>query len=967
MRHRNSSLLGRNWKVLCANWVFTAVCWLLLTVGGQGQVYRFKTYTSSAGLPSNAIYHLYQDQKGYLWFSTGSGACRYDGVNYVVKSVEQGLADPSIRSVFEDHQGNFWIATQGGVNCITGDTTRTFRAESGLGSNETYAGLCTRDGTVWIATAAGLSRFDGQRFLSYGAGKLPPGRVWTLYEDRAGVLWIGIRGGGFVKAERLAGQAYPDDVTFTAWGREQGLPDANVFDFAEDPASGMWIATSGGLCLFDGQKIKLYSKEQGLTSPLVSSVLVDRHGRVWCGTFGGGLFRLENDHFINFNDINGLPSNYLTTLLEDGEGNLWCGTLLNGVFRLSSELFASYNTTGLTRGMVTGVGEASDGTLWVASMTTGLSSLSPSGEMRRYTSKDGILEENNLWCLLVDRRDRVWVGGYQGVSCFDGQRFVQFPREKMGAQDRITAIGEDRQGHIWFGSATSTSNGVVRYDGQTFQRFTDQDGLSSNQVSGIRLDQKGDIWFCTENGLTRYDGQRFQAFTQKDGLPSRRVRTLYQDHDGTYWVGTTDGLCRFDGTRVTQIFKEKEGLPGSLIRTIQRFDKTLWIGTQRGIAEFDGQQVVRVYSVRDGLVNDEIINNACLQRRDGSVWFGTTEGVVRYRVAQEIAHPMPPKVHLTGIRVTGAGAPNLVAPGNNQSAPLPTLDYDQNSLTFEFLGLTFLDETAVRYTYRLEPFDREWSAPSPERTARFTNLPPGRYRFAIKACSVRETWSEPQYFEITIRPPFWQTWWFRALSVAALITLISALYTWRIHALNQRQQQKLEHLRQLQEQRMMVMRQLLESIQVINSQLETTAVLQNIAEESARLVDGKPGGIGLVQDDRVVFKRQWVNGSWQAGDVSFQFGEGTPGKVARSAKAIIVNDPDDEPVSFVPEQARKNTSDGWMDVPILTRAGEVAAVLDIRHRPGRPPFTNEDISLIESLASQAAVAIENASLYGELE
>ena len=73
MRHRNSSLLGRNWKVLCANWVFTAVCWLLLTVGGQGQVYRFKTYTSSAGLPSNAIYHLYQDQKGYLWFSTGSG------------------------------------------------------------------------------------------------------------------------------------------------------------------------------------------------------------------------------------------------------------------------------------------------------------------------------------------------------------------------------------------------------------------------------------------------------------------------------------------------------------------------------------------------------------------------------------------------------------------------------------------------------------------------------------------------------------------------------------------------------------------------------------------------------------------------------------------------------------------------------------------------------------------------------
>ncbi|HMW02130.1 MAG TPA: GAF domain-containing protein, partial [Acidobacteriota bacterium] len=287
---------------------------------------------------------------------------------------------------------------------------------------------------------------------------------------------------------------------------------------------------------------------------------------------------------------------------------------------------------------------------------------------------------------------------------------------------------------------------------------------------------------------------------------------------------------------------------------------------------------------------------------------------------------------VAGIHIIGTRIPNLVTLRTRRATLFLTLDA---------LKQTFFDQAAGR-------------------TALHDQV-------AVKPRAVPETWAEPPSFEITIRPHFWHHWWVQLLIGLLFLSIIYAVYAWRIHTLSARQQQKLMHLKQLQNQRLITMRQLLGSIQVINSQLEITAVLQNIAEESARLVDGIPGGIGLVQGDRVVFQRQWLTDGWQASNVWFQFGEGTPGKVARSAKAIIVNNPEDEPISFAPEQARKSALQGWMDVPILTRSGTVTAVLNIRHRPGRPPFTSEDLNLIELLASQAAVAIENASLYGEVE
>ncbi|MEW6731898.1 MAG: two-component regulator propeller domain-containing protein [Acidobacteriota bacterium] len=917
-------------------YVLAALVCLLAITTTQAQIYRFKVYSSNTGLPSNAIYSIFQDRKGFLWFGSDGGVCRYDGLNYITYSVRQGLVDASVRGIFEDQQGNIWINTKGGVSRFDGQSFINYTTTDGLASNETRCGLSTRDGTIWIGTSLGLSRFDGSRFTSYGSNEgLLPGPIWALIEDREGKIWVGSRGGGLARF---------DGSRFTVYGRSQGLPDEFVFGLAQDRTSGLWLATDGGLCYFDGTKFRCYGLAEGLSNQRLSSVLIDRHGRIWCTTFGGGICRLENEHFTVFNRNNGLPDNYLSAIYEDFEGNIWCGTQSSGAFRFGNEKFANFTSaSGIGEGLVTGIAEARDGTLWFSSINSGLAVLDTKGATRRYRIKDGLMEEG-LWAIYIDSQGRVWTGGHEGASYFNGRSFTNFPLAKMGAHSRITAIIEDKKGRIWFGSSSSTSNGIVAYDGKKFTLYSTEQGLTHNQVNSFMVDKAGSLWICSEGGLSHFDGTYFTNYYRSNGLPDKRAVCAYEDEKGYIWVGTADGLCRYDGHNF-QVYRNEEGLSDNVVRAITSREGVLWIGTSRGITTFDGQRF-RNYTTKDGLISNDIYVGACLRQRDGSIWFGTTEGAVRYQPIEESNTGQPPRVYIDRLRLPEQ---NLAA----QSAH--TLVYHQNNIIIEFLGLSFTDEEAVRYSYLLENFEREWSTPTNTRSVRFTNLPPGQYRFLVKARSAAGLWSEPQVMLINILPPYWQTWWFRLLILGFIIALAYAVYTWRIRVLEHRQEQHIAGLRQL-----------LESIRVINSQLDLETVLQNIAVESAQLIGGEPGGIGLIENDQLVFRCLWEKDHWDNNQIVFRLGEGIAGRVAATAKAIIVNDPQNDPNIAYPGLIDKYQVHGFMDVPIIDRKGRVVGVLDVRNRAGRAPLNEADQHLIESLAHQVAMAIENADLYGTL-
>lgn len=906
----------------------------------NAQIYRFKIYNTATGLSNNSVFSLLQDHKGYIWFATNNGVSRYDGQNYQVFTTEQGLPDNPVRGIVEDQQHQIWVLTRGGISRYDGATFTNYTVANGLADNEVRSGYCAHDGTLWFGTLKGLSRFDGKTFTNYTSAQgLPAGPVWAITEDKQGNLWIAIRGGGLAKL--VNGQ-------ITTYGAKEGLSNSNIFDLAFDQNGSLWLAADGGVYAFTNNIFRHYTTADGLGNERISTILVDRYNRVWCGTYGGGISRLEGNRFITINRSNGLPDNYVISHLQDYEGNIWWGTQRSGAFQFRNENFTNYTEAmGLGEGVISGVAETSDGKLWFSSLSNGLSSLDTNGTIKHYHRNDGLMEDE-LWVVYADHKDRIWVGGHKGLSCFDGQRYINYPLADIGLTTRISSLIEDSQGNIWIGSDTATSNGIFIFDGKNFTRYSTEHGLGSNQINSFALDRKKQLWLCTENGLSHFNSDgKFITYNRDNGLSSKYIQRFYQDEQDRYWIGTSEGVTIFDinSGKAVKSFSMADGLPDNSVRAITSINGNIWIGTLRGLAVYD-EKSFRKFGVKDGLISDSI-TIGWRTRNGSSLWFGTTEGAVHYYPGPELLIARAPQIDFTRIKI-----------GDETFDPASKLSlaYDKNSLTIEFVGLSFVEEESIRFSYLMESFDTKWSLPDSTRFARFTNLPPGNYQFKLKAISKFGLWSEPIVLSIAIAKPFWQTWPFRGLILLLFIVTIYASYNWRIQILKMRHQQRLASLRQL-----------LDSIQVINSRLDLNIVLQVIAAEGARLINGDPGGIGIVNDDQVTFTRLWLNDHWEEHNISFKLGEGVAGKVAAEGNAYIVNSPATDTNLLFPDLIEKYYVHGFIDVPIKNNKGKVVGVLDVRRRANQPPFTDADRQLLESLVNQAAIAIENAGLYGELE
>ena len=255
------------------------------------------------------------------------------------------------------------------------------------------------------------------------------------------------------------------------------------------------------------------------------------------------------------------------------------------------------------------------------------------GTWKTYTYLDG-LAGNNAWSIHRDLDGILWFGTDSGVSRYDGKRFINFTTEDGLAGNNIRAIHSDPDGILWFGSGgwriadwRWDGSGVSRYDGKGFVNFTTEDGLAGNTISAIHNDPDGILWFGTDSGVSRYDGKRFTNFTTEDGLAGNTISAIHVEFDGTLWFGTDSGVSRYDGKRFIN-FTTENGLVGNTIRAIHSDpDGILWFGTNSGVSRYDGKGFVKL-TIEDGLVGNTI--RAIHSDPDGILWFGTNSGVSRY-------------------------------------------------------------------------------------------------------------------------------------------------------------------------------------------------------------------------------------------------------------------------------------------------------------------------------------------------
>ena len=759
---------------------------------------NFSSFTKLQGLKHNNIFCIMQDNNGNLWFGTGGGgACRYDG-KYVTHFTEkEGMSNTMIQSIIQDKSGNLWFGMwNDGVFRYDGKNFTHFTEREGLSNNTIFSLFQDKDGNIWIGTVNGsISKYDGKSFTQFiiirDQHNQNQNPVTSIVQDKSGNLWFGtLRHGVYCY----------NGKTFSHFTIKEGLSSNAVYSMLIDKNENIWFGTvDGGACCYDGRNFTHFTKKEGLSNYPVLGIIEDKSGNPWFGTDGGGVICYDGKSFIHFTDKEGLGNNSVYSLFQDRSGNIWIGGNGSGVIRYNGRIFTHFTEKeGLSDKRVLDIIQEKNGKLWFGTWKGGVNRYDGKS-FTRFTKKEG-LSDQLISCILQDKSGNIWFGTWgNGVFCYDGKFFLHYTEKEGLAQNFVMSIIEDKSGNLWFGA---DGGGESRYDGKSFTYFGIKEGLSSDGMQCAFQDKSGNLWFGTANGgVNRYDGKFFTQFTKKEGLSNNWVGCILQDKSGNLWFGTRGGgVCRYDGKSFI-CFTEKEGLCSNVVNGILQDKRgTLWFGTPFGLSKLSDDYMIRLaktsengntdppvlfknYTYEDGFLGIGCFARALCEDNNGTIWIGTNDRLTAYHPDGDEPDTLAPNIQITGLQLfneniawldlykkkdtslvlgNGVSISNVKFDSLSKWYSLPenlSLAYDNNYVTFNFIGITQKQSNKVKYRYKLEGLDEHWSAMTTRTEAPYGNIPYGAYTFRVKAMNSEGYWSREFKYSFTIRPPWWKTWW----------------------------------------------------------------------------------------------------------------------------------------------------------------------------------------------------------------
>jgi signal transduction histidine kinase len=516
--------------------------------------------------------------------------------------------------------------------------------------------------------------------------------------------------------------------------------------------------------------------------------LRDRRNHLWIATLGQGLVHVRSSRWSEdatrerVTQQQGLTSDRILSLFEDAEGNIWVGTSV-GLNRLSAHIggdpvasrpeFDGHN--------VRAVAIAADRTVWTGT-DNGLNQLSQ-GQSRWFREADG-LPSGVVRALHAAPDGRLWVATDQGPAVFANGRFAPLRAPAGLTLNQISAITTDAEGHPWMFDA----RGVYRWKDGAAALVAPPPGARDRRVSAALTDRAGRIWTgFSGGGVMVYERGRTTVYSTAHGLSGDMVTAIHEGASGLIWIGTLHGLSRFDGARFATLTHAR-GLPGNRLTAILGDDGGgLWLGTDFGFARvtpdaFDraartpapSPLPFRPVDASDGLdgipTNRGYPNAARLS--DGTLWFVTSGGVTVLTPGglHEALRPAAPRIE------RAIADAQVLAPSPVRLPPRTV------HLQVDYTSLTLSAASRVRFRYKLEGNDPDWTDAGERRQAFYTNLPPGDYRFRVAAAIGAGEWIEsPRPWEFAIQPAVYQTTWFAAVCVLGVVAASWSAWQYRLH------------------------------------------------------------------------------------------------------------------------------------------------------------------------------------------
>ncbi|HEV3412528.1 MAG TPA: two-component regulator propeller domain-containing protein [Puia sp.] len=810
---------------------------------------KFSHIGTEVGLSQSNVTCILRDKQGFMWFGTRDGLNRYDGYDFdVYKNVPEdtlSLSSNFVTSIMQDRKGDIWVGTWGGgLDRFDMEKHRFIRYGSVIHSDFINALLEDSEGRIWIGSNDhGAWVFDpsiGKVALLTSTvtdpGSLSDNDVQAILEDHDHRIWIGTSHGGLNLFD-------PNTRTFQVFRHRDGdtasLACNTIARLFEDGQHRLWIGTrEGGLDLYDPQHqtFRHFRNDPRNPNSLAKNVVLaledDDKGNLWVGTENGGISILDPDlktfRTYTHDDIDNtsLANNSIYSFYRDPQGNMWIGTYDGGInlFSKSANTFAHYkhstSAESLSNNIVLDLLEDKDH-LWVGTDGGGLDEMDRrTGKFTHFfqgASNGKGIGGNNVLCLYEDPAGNLWAGTWgNGITVVgkDGKVVRQYRHSDADSNslggNNVYAIKDDGEGTVW---VATYGEGLSQFNTKTggFHHYkhvaSDPNSPGSDRLHTLLSDSNGILWIGTyDGGLDRLDAYTgiFKHYVHEPGrnsLSNNTVNYIYADSRHDFWVCTADGLNLMDRkTGHFTLYSTKDGLPSDVIFGILEDDHgELWITTNNGLSRFDPDtRQFRNFSVADGLQSNQFKAHSCYKSPSGALYFGGANGFNKFYPDSIRDNPFDPPLMITGFSIF-----NKQVPIGDSAHPSPlkkditltkeiTIPYRSSVISFEFGSLNYTVPEKKHYAYRLDGFDDVWNDVGTKRSATYTNLDPGTYTFQVKGWDNDGNWSPTvATLTLTVKPPYWQTWWFRMLATIAILGAVVAVFRLRLHRVKT-QKKKLE-------------------------------------------------------------------------------------------------------------------------------------------------------------------------------
>jgi signal transduction histidine kinase/ligand-binding sensor domain-containing protein len=737
--------------------------------------YIHDRWESDRGFPGGAVHAITQSSDGYLWVAAEKGLVRFDGVVFQLVR-RAGLPkeqDPAVLALAPDAARGLWLQLR---------TAMFSRYRDGR-FEEPLTSMLNVPGPVVTAmsptsTDAILLSVLGHSVIRYRNGQvetivpqqsMPSSVVIAIAETPDGDVWLGTRDSGLL---RLHGGRLTAIM--------QGLPDQKVNTLLVGQGNTLWIGTDEGVILWNGSEVTRAGVPESLTHVRALAMSRDHDENIWIGTTSGQLFRVNHRGIVSLDDRDRGRRGAVTAVFEDRDGNLWIGTN-RGIERFRDGVFTTYSAAqGLPEGPY-GPIYVDGARTWIAPVDGGLYTIA--AHRAAPVAVAGL--NNDVVYSISGGAAEVWLarqrGGLTRLRTEGGALTAQTFTKRDGlAQDNVYAVHRTKSGTVWAGTLSA---GLSRLQDGRFKTFTTQDGLASNTVAAITEAADGTIWLATPNGVSHQSGNGWTRLAAVDGLPSNDVNTLFEDSVHDMWIGTAAGLAIARGGRIVSEFRAPERLRVSIVGITEDRLGTLWLATNERIVSVSRERLaantasdsdLREFGASDGLLGVEGVKRHRSVTTDGGgrVWLSTSRGL-----------SMTDPTATAGRTVRALVAiESLSADGESVVGASSSIPSRKQRIAIGYTSLNLATPEHAQFRYRLDGFDRDWSAPTATRQAVYTNLDPGDYRFHVIASNGDGVWNgDEAALAFVITPAFWQAGWFQAAVLLIVGASAWAVYRLRLH------------------------------------------------------------------------------------------------------------------------------------------------------------------------------------------